>query len=239
MQSSEIIVNNFKLTVYNVTMLCYTIFVEVIFMENDLISKKEILEIANISYGQLYRWKRKNLIPEEWFIRKSTFTGQETFFPRDKILERIEKIKNMKDNLSLDDMADMFSPQLQDVLLNKQEMLNKGIVTESTFQVYEGIYGPTEVFTFDKILYIGVLEKFLESGGISIDEGKMIIGNLEENYVNFKEKRCQIVFLRKIGISTCFLIGLPNEVYFEKTVKFIEKVDLSDLIEQLKIKIFK
>lgn len=49
-------------------------------MEEDLISKKDLLELTGISYGQLYRWKRKQLIPEEWFIRKSTFTGQETFF---------------------------------------------------------------------------------------------------------------------------------------------------------------
>ncbi|MFD2879095.1 DUF4004 family protein [Paenibacillus rhizoplanae] len=49
-------------------------------MEEDLISKKELLDETGISYGQLYRWKRKQLIPEEWFIRKSTFTGQETFF---------------------------------------------------------------------------------------------------------------------------------------------------------------
>lgn len=49
-------------------------------MDEKLISKKELLRLTGISYGQLYRWKRKNLIPEEWFIRKSTYTGQETFF---------------------------------------------------------------------------------------------------------------------------------------------------------------
>ena len=45
----------------------------------DLISKKEVLEKYSISYGALYRWKRMGLIPEAWFIRKSTSTGQETF----------------------------------------------------------------------------------------------------------------------------------------------------------------
>ena len=49
-------------------------------MDEELISKKELLELTGISYGQLYRWKRKGLIPEDWFIRKSTYTGQETFF---------------------------------------------------------------------------------------------------------------------------------------------------------------
>ena len=37
----------------------------------ELISKKELLEQTGISYGQLYRWKRKNIIPEEWLDRKS------------------------------------------------------------------------------------------------------------------------------------------------------------------------
>lgn len=208
-------------------------------MENELISKKDILELADISYGQLYRWKRKNLIPEEWFIRKSTFTGQETFFPRDKILERIDKIKNMKDNVSLDDMADMFSPLLKEILLNRQELINKSIVSEEIFSIYDEICEPIEVFTFDKILFIAVLEKFLETGGISIAEGKLIIQNLEDNYVSFKDRSCEIVFLRKIGTATCFLTGIPNEIYFEKSVKYIERVSIPELIEELKIKIFK
>ena len=67
-------------------------------MEVELISKKELLQLTNISYGQLYRWKRKNLIPEDWFIKKSVSTGQETFFPREQILERIEKIIELKDH---------------------------------------------------------------------------------------------------------------------------------------------
>jgi len=75
-------------------------------MDPELISKKDLLGQAGISYGQLYRWKRKGLIPEDWFIRKSTFTGQETFFPREKVLARIERIKSMQDeDASLDEIA--------------------------------------------------------------------------------------------------------------------------------------
>lgn len=56
------------------------------------ISKKELLEQYGISYGALYRWKRMGLIPEDWFIRRSTPTGQETFFRREQILPRMEQI---------------------------------------------------------------------------------------------------------------------------------------------------
>ena len=80
-------------------------------MEQELISKKELLEKYAISYGALYRWKRKGLIPEDWFIKKSTVTGQETFFPRELVCERIELIKKQKDDVSLDELSNHFSSE--------------------------------------------------------------------------------------------------------------------------------
>ena len=74
-----------------------------------MISKKKLLEKYNISYGALYRWKRKGLIPDEWFIKKATVTGQETFFPEKLVCERIEKIQSMKDEVLLDELAEKLS----------------------------------------------------------------------------------------------------------------------------------
>ena len=206
-------------------------------MDDNLISKKELLELEGISYGQLYRWKRKNLIPEEWFIRKSTFTGQETFFPREKILERIGKIKNMKDDLSLDDLADVFSPQLAEILLKREELITKNIVSQMTLEIYENYHGRTDVFTFEKILFEAVVEKFLQTGSVSLDEGKILLQNLEDNYKNLKDKSCEIVFIRKFGVAVSFLIALPNEFYIDKTSKVVERINLSRLVEEIKIKI--
>ena len=76
-----------------------------------LISKKELLSNTGISYGQLYRWKRERLIPEDWFIKQSSFTGQETFFPRERILERVKAILEMKDNHSLEELATILSSE--------------------------------------------------------------------------------------------------------------------------------
>ena len=74
-------------------------------MEQELISKKELLSRYAISYGALYRWKRKGLIPEDWFIKKATVTGQETFFPKMLICERVELIMSQKEELSLDGLS--------------------------------------------------------------------------------------------------------------------------------------
>ncbi len=78
----------------------------------ELIPKKEVLRLTGISYGQLYRWKRLGLIPESWFVRRSTFTGQETFFPREKILKRIEDILRLKDAHPLEELVRLLSPEV-------------------------------------------------------------------------------------------------------------------------------
>ncbi len=91
-------------------MLCYNLSVTMLRKEDvmgneALISKKELLERYNISYGALYRWKRKGLIPDEWFIKKSTVTGQETFFPEKLVCERVELIISKKEDVLLDELA--------------------------------------------------------------------------------------------------------------------------------------
>ena len=73
------------------------------------ISKKEVLEVTGISYGQLYRWKREGLIPEEWFMKRPSKTGQETFLPRELILERIQFILGHKDSCSIEEMAGLLA----------------------------------------------------------------------------------------------------------------------------------
>jgi DNA-binding transcriptional MerR regulator len=70
----------------------------------DEISKKDLLLETGISYGQLYRWKREGLIPEEWFVKRASFTGQETFFPRERALERVRAILEMKEGQSLEEI---------------------------------------------------------------------------------------------------------------------------------------
>ncbi len=94
------------------------------FTDKELISKKELLARYGISYGALYRWKRKGLIPEDWFIKKSTVTGQETFFPANLVCQRVELILGQKDDVLLDDLADK---------LNEEEKSNTSIVLQTVF----------------------------------------------------------------------------------------------------------
>ncbi|MEJ9212029.1 YhbD family protein [Bacillus smithii] len=206
-------------------------------MEQELISKKELLELTGISYGQLYRWKRKKLIPEEWFIRKSTFTGQETFFPKEKILTRIENIKNMKDDLSLDELASMFSPNPADITLKKDELLSRNIISLTTLRFYKEQKGEHETFSFVQLFQLYALEKLLQSGDISLEEGKTILNVLDAHYPKFQGLSFELILIRKMGISTCMLVASGNDVYFEEKVKVVARLQLSSCMEELKMKI--
>ncbi|WP_442604235.1 YhbD family protein [Paenibacillus sp. KN14-4R] len=206
-------------------------------MEQDLISKKDLLERTEISYGQLYRWKRKNLIPEEWFIRKSTFTGQETFFPKNKILARIDKIKNMKDDLSLDALADVFSPITGDMVLTKEQLIKRNIVLSSSLDFYTKQNGKVDSFSFTQILIMYVLDYLLQTGEINLEEGSLLIQTLNDHLPQIEGKSCELLLIRKMGVSSFLLIVSPSEWYFERSVKVVVRMNLSGCMEELKMKL--
>ena len=124
-------------------------------MEEELISKKDLLERYRISYGALYRWKRKGLIPEEWFLKKATVTGQETFFPKELICERVELIQNQKDDFSLDELSKQFN----------KESEAKAVLTVRT------LYG-------DKTFYVNEIQQIIldDGKGVTTDVTRQVLG---------------------------------------------------------------
>jgi hypothetical protein len=206
-------------------------------MEQNLISKKELLDLTGISYGQLYRWKRKTLIPEDWFIKKSSFTGQETFFPKEKILARINKIMNMKESSSLEDIAGLVSPNPVNLSLTKEEVINRNIISGLTMDFYSELRQGVEKFNFDNLLMLYIIDQLFKSGEISRDEARLILNVLEENYPKFEGRACELLILRKLGITSCGLHSLPDSIYFDDGVKIISRVNIAVTIEELKLKI--
>ena len=87
-----------------------------------MISKKDLLKQMDISYGQLYRWKRQELLPKEWFIKMSVATGQETFFDEKLIVPRIKKILELKDKYQFDELKNFFNIDIEKKKFDKNEL---------------------------------------------------------------------------------------------------------------------
>jgi hypothetical protein len=206
-------------------------------MDTDLISKKELLDFAGISYGQLYRWKRKGLIPEEWFIRRSTYTGQETFFPREKILSRIEKIKDMKEDISLDDLADVFSPDTDGIRLTGEEITLRSIAGSEVVAIYSDFKGNKELYSFDDMVYILLIKRLFDTGGVARDDVLAALELAYKNLASFKSGFCELYAIRKLGVFSCFMVSSPCEIRFDGALKVIVIISIPSIKEELKLKL--
>ena len=206
-------------------------------MDDELIAKKDLLILTGISYGQLYRWKRKGLIPEEWFLRKSTFTGQETFFPRDKVLARVEKIRQLKEDASLDELAQLLSAHPPQVALSGEELLARNIVSPATLELVRQQVGDLPVLEFAQVLAAFLLETLLRSGDISREEGGMLLRLLMEPAPAEADGPGAVLIIRKHGVSSCCLLTGAATVRFESGTKVIAHLRLPQYIEQLKLQL--
>ncbi len=191
---------------------------------DDLISKKELLKVCDISYGQLYRWKRKKLIPEEWFIRKSTYTGQEAFFPRALIVKRIEQIKALKDEHSLDDLVTLF---------------NEGEPVETTDNfdaavfpdyLWEYVSFDRNSVTLEKSVILVFIDEALSSGQLTEQEVTDAVAVLTT--IDLKQDMSLMV-VRKRGIG--LFIAAEGNVCVDQQSTIVFERRYQELVTQLKI----
>lgn len=218
-------------------------------VEEELISKKEVLELTGISYGQFYRWKREGLIPEAWFIRKSTFTGQETFLPKQKILERIEKIKALKDTKSLEEIAQLLSPELKDRRFERDEALRLGWLSREVVEYYETIRKETGPFSFRELIFLAVIET-LRKHELDPEELNLVLSTLlASDFAKLQSREFLWTLAvvrkelpgsfaltgRKPHLSFCVLFS--QECLFDPQTHPVVKVELNKVLEEVKLKL--
>lgn len=202
-------------------------------MSEEIISKKDLLEEMDISYGQLYRWKRKNLIPEDWFIKKSVSTGQETFFPKDKIIERIKDILELKDDVSLDELAFKFSNNIKEVKVKKEYLINNNIVSKPLISVFEERIKIDGLYDEEKLFGLFIFKRLSEEGALNIDEMFEVINSSLKGYRNIGEDNATIIVKRKIGVFFYYLIAREEEAILDEGAKTICKVKISDIVKEI------
>ncbi|MGG5461032.1 DUF4004 family protein [Clostridium sp. B9] len=202
-------------------------------MHEDLISKKDLLSLMNISYGQLYRWKRKSLIPEEWFIKKSVSTGQETFFPREKIIDRINAIIELKDDASLDELAEKFSSDIKNIYLRRAYILERNIVSETVLNMFESFAGREENYNEVSLFSLLIYNEMILSGLINGDEARNMALALKREYGRIEEEMTLVV-KRKLGVCFYYLVNEGKEVDLDEIAVVIHKINLDRVKESVR-----
>ncbi|MBM7662363.1 hypothetical protein JOC85_003170 [Bacillus mesophilus] len=205
-------------------------------MEEELLSKKELLEYTGISYGQLYRWKRMDLIPESWFIKKSSFTGQETYFPKEKIVGRVQKILELKDAYSLEELAAFFSPNPANVNVSLEEL--KGFLRETTLQYTQSKNSQLTNLSFNDVFYLFICEKLAEQKSSSFqklyEEELVFLKDLDFSKQN---TAYDLLAISKKQEVVWMLTPVDSQMIFQQQVTIIFKISLIEYLNELKIRL--
>ncbi|MCL2403686.1 MAG: YhbD family protein, partial [Coriobacteriia bacterium] len=197
------------------------------------ISKKDLLEKTGISYGQLYRWKRERLIPEEWFVKRSAVTGQETYFPREQILDRIEAILDLKEDHSLEEIRNILASE-HSMLLGRARIEGLGIFPADIFERIDYLRDKKE---FRR----GELAFMLMIGEIAAEKD---LSDAEHD--NLLERGLPLLEKDRSASSIVSLIAAADKLYvvlgkegrqplFDSAIEIIRTASLADLVAKLKI----
>ena len=189
-----------------------------------MISKKDLLKEMNISYGQLYRWKREGLIPDEWFIKQSVSTGQETFFKRSLIIPRIKQILSLKDKYELQQINKLFTENSEEHNYNVREVV---MIDEIDPFVLKTYLANRKHLTIIELALVYIFSQYKDL----IDINDYLSINFNDNRITDKN-----VYICNLSDQNFILIGDDNLVIDSK-IKIINIEKLHDVISLIAVKI--
>jgi hypothetical protein len=204
---------------------------------DEYISKKELLKETGISYGQLYRWKRMDIIPENWFIKRSSFTGQETYFPRDKILERVNKIIELKDEYSLEELAEFFSPNPSEVEISEVDLLSHRIVSEPTLRSFKIFQPNLKVYSFETIYYMYICQEIAKTKIISLEDTFPRLTFIQEYYRKHKQVSLDLIAIQKNQDMVWIMAPIQTPIALENQAKIMHTFNMLEIMNELNVKL--
>lgn len=210
-----------------------------------MISKKELLDITGISYGQLYRWKREGLIPEEWFVKKSSYTGQETYFPKDKMIERVNTIQKLKDQYSLEELAKILSPDAEhDLEMDASKIEKMEEIDTEVLELYKKYTQVDELKFYDFVMVMAFTKikknmnatndkfyAFMEKSASRLKK----CGNIQYIVVVLQVHEEYIMMLFKESMARD-MDKEDKQFLFDPDMKFVCEISLTELNDEFRKK---
>lgn len=99
----------------------------------------------------------------------------------------------------------MFSPQLTEVALTEEEIKEHRIVSDMALEFYRSINEKADHFSLEPLFYLFILDEFLQTSEMSLEEGKHLFNFLKTNYNRFQDKNAELFFYSQHGSRCLFL----------------------------------
>jgi hypothetical protein len=145
----------------------------------------------------------------------------------------------MKDeDASLDEIAETVSPNLGEISMTIDEIRERGLVSAEAIEVFSAEARNCEApLVFGEVVSLSALDTLLKTGDVSLEEGRTVLQSLQENYPAFEGRPADLVFVRRMGLSTSMLVSSAAEVRFEPSARVVARLNLADCAEALSTRI--
>ena len=198
------------------------------------ITKKELLQETGISYGQLYRWKREGLIPEEWFIKKASRTGQETYLPREQVIERIHFIREQKGKCSLEELSRMLSmknghKEFDKELLRQMKEIHPDVIRA----VMDGEYSRAEV------ALLAIVSMVYTKYRMSRQEMNELLAGCADYFTVMENGRHTFLVCRGFGKIFGMIFQEGQRLFMDRRVTVLESCQIEEIAGGLAMKYLK
>ena len=199
------------------------------------ISKKDLLKETGISYGQLYRWKREGIIPEEWFIKQSAFTGQETVFPKRQIINRIKAIQELKNKYTLEELAKILSPEIAERYFTTDDLEIIEEIQKNLIPAFVQGFDKNS-FTFIEVLIMIAISELKTNTDISLGQIIEMVEGLKDYLAQIKSTGFILIVFDRSNDYYGTLYEEQAQVFIDSRLKIIRRIHLNEISNKLKLK---
>jgi hypothetical protein len=143
----------------------------------------------------------------------------------------------MKEDVSLDELADVFTPTMSGLSFSREEILRKSVAPAEILDFFMELSGAGDSLGYNETLMLYCVSRLIAAGDIGREEAKTLLEVLKETAASVGLEGAQAVLIRKLGVFFCFIVKPPGLICVEKNAKIIGRIDMDAMIEELKLKL--
>ena len=177
----------------------------------------------------------RGLIPEEWFVKRSSPRGQETYFPQEKILKRIHAIQQLKDSYSLEELARILTPEVSNRLFCEEDLEHFDELDIDVAADFMDAMSK-DSFVFQEVLVMIALSQAMVDSAITEEERTHAVSFLSKRMSELHSADYVLELLQAQGHLYVLLKKEGSEVYLDDGLVAIRSIHLNELSNAIKLK---
>lgn len=167
--------------------------------------------------------------------------------PEKKIIPRIEKIRELKEDYTLREIAELLSPELVEKKYDMSGLLELSWVDDRTVRAYEEVVGGRDFYSFEDLLNLTVFARLRESG-IELNGVYLVLKTLEKREIDPNELEEKVILAKKKdrflnnakveeNKTPYFCLLTTGDVQFDRTIFIETALDLHELVKEIKLEL--